>query len=56
MLDLGGAILGTSTSSNGIASLDVSVSGGGLYVVKVVDLGVGPLSVWSAATPQLKTG
>jgi hypothetical protein len=56
VLNLSGAILGTSTSSNGIASLDVPVSGGGLYVVQVVDLGVGPLSIWSAATPQLKTG
>jgi hypothetical protein len=51
-----GGILSTASSSNGIASLDVPVSGGGLYVLKVVDLGLGPVSVWSASTPYLGTG
>jgi hypothetical protein len=32
------------------------VSSLGLYTVRIVDLGLGPLSVWSAATPQLGLG
>jgi hypothetical protein len=43
-------------SSNGIASLDVPVSGFGLYSIQLVNLGLGPVTVWSAATPQLALG
>jgi hypothetical protein len=43
-------------SSNGIASIDVPVNSLGLYTVQVINLGLGPVSVWSAATPYLSTG
>jgi hypothetical protein len=56
VLDPAGSVLATARSSNGIASLDVPISGFGLYLLQVVDLGLGPVSVWSAATPQLQTG
>jgi hypothetical protein len=49
-----GTVLATATSSAaGIASLDVRVSATGIYAVRLVDLGVGPVEVWSAVTPQL---
>jgi PKD repeat protein len=56
VLDPLGNVLTTARSSNGIASLDAPVSGFGLYTVQVLNLGLGPVSVWSAATPQLETG
>jgi hypothetical protein len=56
VLDPLGGVLQTVKSSNGIASLTVPVSALGLYDVQVVDLGVGPVSVWSAATPYLSLG
>jgi PKD repeat protein len=56
VLDLLGNAIHTTRSSNGVASLDVPVSSLGLYTVRIVDLGLGPLSVWSAATPQLGLG
>ena len=56
VLDPLGNLLTTVRSSGGIASLDVPVNSLGLYVIQVVNLGLGPLSVWSAATPQLETG
>ena len=56
VLDALGNVVHTARSSNGIASIDVPVSGLGLYMVQVVNLGVGPMTVWSAATPQLALG
>jgi hypothetical protein len=56
VVDALGNVIHTARSSNGVASLDVPVSGLGLYTVRVVNLGLGPLSVWSAATPQLAIG
>ena len=56
VLDPLGNVVHTARSSNGIASIDVPVSGLGLYTVQVLNVGLGPVSVWSAATPQLALG
>ncbi len=56
VLDGLGDVIHTARSSNGVASLDVPVSGFGLYSIQIVNLGLGPVSVWSAATPYLGTG
>jgi PKD domain len=56
VLDALGDVIHTARSSNGVASLDVPVSSAGLYAIQVVNLGLGPVSIWSAATPQLATG
>jgi hypothetical protein len=56
VLDALGNVVHTARSSNGVASLDVPVSGLGLYTVQIVNLGLGPVTVWSAATPYLSTG
>ena len=48
-----GALLSSATSTNGLAAIDVPVSAGGMYVVKTVNLSLGSISVWTAATPQV---
>lgn len=49
-----GAILATATSATGVTTLDVPVTAGGMYVVKTINASVGPLSVWTAATPYVR--
>jgi hypothetical protein len=56
VLDALGNVVHTERSSNGVASLDVPVDTLGLYTVQIVNLGIGPVTVWSAATPYLSTG
>jgi Carboxypeptidase regulatory-like domain len=46
-----GVTLATSTAANGLATLDVANVGAGMYTVKAVNLSIGPVSVWMAATP-----
>jgi hypothetical protein len=54
VIDPTGKVLGTvNSSSNGIASVTMPVSTSGLYVIKLVNVGVGPLNIWTAATPQV---
>ncbi|HUR83032.1 MAG TPA: sialidase family protein [Thermoanaerobaculia bacterium] len=45
-----GLTLATSDSANGIASIDVPVSAGGVYLVKVINVSLGSVSVRTAAT------
>lgn len=56
VLDGLGDVIHTARSSNGVVSLDVPISSFGLYSVQIVNLGLGPVTVWSAATPYLGTG
>jgi hypothetical protein len=53
LLSPAGAVLGSATSTTGIVSLDVPVSSAGMYVVKTVNLAVGPVSIFTATTPQV---
>ena len=48
-----GTVVGTSKSLNGVASITRSVGQSGVYVIKVVNVGVGPVQVWTATTPYL---
>ena len=50
VLDPSGLTLATSDGTSGLTSLDVPVSSGGLYLVKVLNLGLGAVNVRSAAT------
>jgi hypothetical protein len=45
-----GATLAVADNAAGYASLETPVSANGIYMVKVVNLSVGPVNVWSAAT------
>jgi hypothetical protein len=49
-----GKVLGTvNSSSNGIASVTMPVSTPGPYVIQLVNVGLGPVNIWTAATPQV---
>ncbi len=55
VVDPGGQTLDSVESSpDGIASLEVPVALPGLYLVQVVNLGAEPVTVWTAATPQVQ--
>jgi len=49
-----GSILNAADSSGGIAALSVPVGQPGTYVYKVVNVSVGPVQVWTAATPTIQ--
>jgi hypothetical protein len=50
VVDPSGSILGISDASNGSASVEMPVSQGGTYLVKVVNLSAGPVQVFTAST------
>ena len=54
VLNATGLVLGKADNSTGFATVDVPVNGGDTYLVKVVNAGLGPVEVWTAATPLLK--
>jgi hypothetical protein len=49
----GNVLSTTSSSANGIASVEMPVSATGLYVIQLVNVGAGPVNIWTAATPQV---
>ncbi|HEU4508578.1 MAG TPA: hypothetical protein VFR78_10095 [Pyrinomonadaceae bacterium] len=51
LIDPSGRVVQTADASGGFAVLNTPVSGSGMYVVKLVNIGLGPVSVWTAATP-----
>jgi hypothetical protein len=51
LIDPSGAVVQTADASSGFAVIQTPVSGSGIYVVKLVNVGLGPVSVWTAATP-----
>ncbi len=54
VIDPSGKMLGTVNSSpNGIASVQGPISTPGLYVIQLVNVGVGPVNIWTAATPEV---
>ncbi|HEY6139095.1 MAG TPA: sialidase family protein [Thermoanaerobaculia bacterium] len=54
LIDPNGLTLAVSDNSSGLAVLDVPVSAGGIYRVQVINLSLGPVEVWTAATPNVK--
>ena len=48
-----GLTLATADNSSGFAVLNQPVTAGGVYIVKTVNLSLGPVTVWTAATPQV---
>jgi hypothetical protein len=48
-----GLSIATSEGSNGLVTLDSPITQGGLYLVKVLNLSLGPVNVWTAATPRV---
>ncbi len=55
VLDPSGQVLdAVDSSTDGLASLEVPVTVPGLYLVQVVNVGLQPVTVWTAATPQVQ--
>jgi hypothetical protein len=46
-----GVVLGIADASNGSAVIEKTVAQGGTYLIKVVNLSIGPVEVFTAATP-----
>ena len=49
-----GAVLQTADSVNGVAVINAPVTQSGTYIVKTINLSLGPVQVWTAATPTVK--
>ena len=54
LIDPTGVTLATADNSSGFAVLDVPVTSAGTYAIQVINLSVGPVEVWTAATPNVK--
>ena len=54
VIDPGGLTVQIVDAVNGVAAINTPVSRGGLYTIKVINVGVGPVQVWSLATPTNK--
>ncbi|MEP6742405.1 MAG: hypothetical protein ABJB61_07890, partial [bacterium] len=49
-----GSVLQVADSANGVAVISAPVTQSGTYVVKTINLSVGPVQVWTATTPTVK--
>jgi len=54
VVDPAGLTLQIVDAVNGVAVISTPVSRGGIYTIKVVNVGVGPVQVWTLATPTVK--
>lgn len=54
LIDSSGAVLQTADSTNGVAVITAPVSQAGTYSLKVVNLNLGPIQVWTATTPTVR--
>ena len=55
LIDPSGAILQTASSSTGVVILEAPITQSGVYIIKEVNLSLGPVQVWSVATPLVST-
>jgi hypothetical protein len=53
LFDPSGRVVQTVNSSSGVAILEVPITQSGVYLIKTVNLSLGPLQVWSVATPWI---
>ncbi|MCA1639583.1 MAG: M36 family metallopeptidase [Acidobacteria bacterium] len=51
LIDPSGTALRLADSTNGVAVINQQLTQGGTYVIKVINIGLGPVEVWTAATP-----
>ena len=51
LLDPTGKVVQTVNSSSGVAILEAPITKSGVYIIKTVNLSLGPLQVWTVATP-----
>ncbi len=50
---LGAQIAAATTNSKGLASIEKTITQPGVYIVKTINLSLGPIQVWTAATPTI---
>ncbi len=53
LIDPSGAVVQSANASSGVAVIQTPVSASGIYLVKLVNIGLGPVSVWTVATPHV---
>ena len=51
LINPSGGVVQTVNSSSGVAILEAPITQSGVYVIKVVNLSLGPVQIWSVATP-----
>jgi hypothetical protein len=51
LLDPSGRVVQTVNSSSGVAVLETPITQSGVYIIKTVNLSLGPVEIWSVATP-----
>ena len=49
-----GQVLQTVSSSSGVAVLETPITQGGVYVIKTINLSLGPVQIWTVATPLVR--
>lgn len=54
LIDPSGTVLNTANNSTGFAVINKNVTQSGVYVVKVINVSLGPVQVWTAATPLVQ--
>ena len=55
LINPSGTVVQTVNSSSGVAILEAPITQSGVYIIKVVNLSLGPVQVWSVATPLVST-
>lgn len=53
LIDPTGLSLATADNTSGLAVLNVPVTSSGTYLIKTINLSLGPVQVWTAATPTV---
>jgi hypothetical protein len=51
LLDPSGRVVQTVNSSTGVAVLETPITQSGVYIIKTINLSLGPVEIWSVATP-----
>ena len=55
LINPSGTVVQTVNSSSGLAILEAPITQSGVYIIKVVNLSLGPVQIWSVATPLVST-
>ena len=51
LINPSGTVVQTVNKSSGVAILEAPITQSGVYIIKVVNLSLGPVQIWSVATP-----
>jgi len=55
LINPSGSVVQTVNSSSGVAILEAPITQSGVYIIKTVNLSLGPVQIWSVATPLVST-